>query len=298
MILMIIAIAAILITILYNCFWFKKNHSYKELIKQIEQEKNYLNAIEEQQKDRQQWLKELQADVDKYKTDLSNLLDSIESNKVKQVALEENLKNIQNKVDNTTKLYEDEKESNNAQIQVYRDILDQEKERIKAANELRQREEKENAAINDQRICVDEEYLDDIEKLYNLAKTFSHPDIIYKLVWKEFYQKPLNSLISRLLGDRKVCGIYKITHIATGKAYIGKSVNIADRWKSHVKNALGATKSAAQFHLEMRQLGVHNFTFDVIEECDEKNLSEEEAYWINFYGTKTYGFNSINGSSN
>jgi len=35
-------------------------------------------------------------------------------------------------------------------------------------------------------------------------------------------------------------GIYKITNINNGKVYIGQAVNIAERWRQHIKRGVGA----------------------------------------------------------
>ena len=82
------------------------------------------------------------------------------------------------------------------------------------------------------------------------------------------------------------CGIYKITNNITEKMYIGRSVNIEDRWKHHI-----GAKDDYAIHKSMRKYGVENFTFEIIEECDESLLDEREQYWIQYYNTYNYGYN-------
>ena len=61
--------------------------------------------------------------------------------------------------------------------------------------------------------------------------------------------KPTTDLCNRVLGSGSICGIYKITNKQTGDIYIGQSVNIADRWKQHVKCGLGIDASATNKHM-------------------------------------------------
>lgn len=45
----------------------------------------------------------------------------------------------------------------------------------------------------------------------------------------------------------KKCGVYKITNNITGKFYIGSSIDINKRWKSHIN----ASKNPKYNHLEL-----------------------------------------------
>jgi hypothetical protein len=40
----------------------------------------------------------------------------------------------------------------------------------------------------------------------------------------------------------------------------------------------------------MQEIGVENFTFEVIEECDRSLLDEREDYWQDFYKAKEFGY--------
>lgn len=75
---------------------------------------------------------------------------------------------------------------------------------------------------------------------------------------------------------KKTCGIYSITHIESGKQYIGQSVNCFDRWKSHTTPKKGATGIKGA----IMKWGVDAFTFSVLEECKKKELNEREVWWI------------------
>ena len=77
--------------------------------------------------------------------------------------------------------------------------------------------------------------------------------------------KPTSDLCNRVLGSTTICGIYKITNKQTGDIYIGQSVNIADRWKQHIKCGLGIDASATnKLYNNMQKYGVWNFTFEIL----------------------------------
>lgn len=77
-----------------------------------------------------------------------------------------------------------------------------------------------------------------------------------------------------------VCGIYKIQNITNNKIYIGSSKNIKQRWQKH--KALLRHKHHPNSHLlsAWKKYGEENFSFSIIEECDEKNLITREQYYI------------------
>ena len=87
-------------------------------------------------------------------------------------------------------------------------------------------------------------HLTEIEKttiylIEDLKPRLPDPRVLCMLIWTTFYQKQTTALCNQVLGTSPVCGIYKITNKTTGLSYIGQAVNIADRWKQHVKCGLG-----------------------------------------------------------
>ncbi len=82
-------------------------------------------------------------------------------------------------------------------------------------------------------------------------------------------------------------GIYKITNKINGKAYIGQSIDIENRWKQHIYNANYPKSGSYNYPINcaLRKYGKENFTFETIEECDVKELNEKEIYWIKYYQT-------------
>ena len=70
--------------------------------------------------------------------------------------------------------------------------------------------------------------------------------------------------------------------------YVGQAANLAERWKQHIKRGLGAdpvTKNKLY-----PAIGVENFSFEVIEECERSKLDEREDYWQDFFKAKEFGY--------
>jgi group I intron endonuclease len=116
------------------------------------------------------------------------------------------------------------------------------------------------------------------------------------LIWTTLYRDKLNALASRV-GATGTCGIYKITHIDSGLSYIGQAKDIKERWVKEVKEALGidapSTNQRCKF---MREHGVDNFTFEVLEKCAETELNEKERFYIDLYQAYEFGMNATRGN--
>ena len=82
-------------------------------------------------------------------------------------------------------------------------------------------------------------------------------------------------------------GIYKITNNLNQKSYIGQSIHIEQRWEEHLYKTSGCTL----LKYALYKYGVHNFSFDVIEECPQELLNEREQYWIQYYDSFNNGYN-------
>lgn len=91
----------------------------------------------------------------------------------------------------------------------------------------------------------------------------------------------------------KVSGIYAITNQVNGKVYIGKSISIGRRWKEH-KYELRYNKHCNEYlQNAWNKYGEENFSFEIVEECDEHVLPLKEVEWINTFGTfnRDIGYN-------
>lgn len=134
---------------------------------------------------------------------------------------------------------------------------------------------------------------EDIDFMLNyVSSRLKNPTIISKLIWSEYFQKPTNDMLDFVLPSRDCAGIYKITNDETKEAYIGRSVSVRKRLTDHIKSALGIDTIADQHvHQVMREKGIWNFTFELIEECPREKLNEREKYYIEFFHTDQYGYN-------
>lgn len=113
-----------------------------------------------------------------------------------------------------------------------------------------------------------------------------HKEVLPKVIWESIVRRPTNEMIKRVVGQ-KIGGIYKITYIPTGEAYIGRTVNFKDRWQAHIQTALGMEKAASStLHTHMARNGIWNYDFEILEEVPKDKQSEREKFYIDLYGTK------------
>lgn len=166
-----------------------------------------------------------------------------------------------------------------------------------AATAARLRQQEEQDKISFYRIKISEKQIDDIINLQEWKKELNDPSIVSKIIWSAFIMKPTTDLCNRVLGSGSVCGIYKITNKQTGDIYIGQSVNVADRWKQHVKCGLGIDASATnKLYNNMQKYGVWNFTFEILQKCTRDKLNEKERFWIQMYQSNKVGLNTQGGT--
>lgn len=133
--------------------------------------------------------------------------------------------------------------------------------------------------------------LDEIKRLREVEPYLREKEPLNKVIWKVYYEKPYTDLIGRVVGTGIHTGIYKITNIENQMCYVGQAVNIADRWKQHIKRGIGAeAPTRNKLYLAMLEVGVENFTFEIVEECDKSKLNEREDYWQEFFHAKDFGY--------
>ena len=133
--------------------------------------------------------------------------------------------------------------------------------------------------------------LDEIKRLREVEPYLREKEPLNKVIWKVYYEKPYTDLIGRVIGTGIHTGIYKITNIENQMCYVGQAVNIADRWKQHIKRGIGAeAPTRNKLYPAMLEVGVENFTFEIVEECDKSKLNEREDYWQEFFHAKDFGY--------
>lgn len=91
--------------------------------------------------------------------------------------------------------------------------------------------------------------------------------------------------------------IYKITNLINQKSYIGQTVYFNERIKQHQRNSFNPNSIDydVPIHRAIRKYGIENFSYEIIEEVDEKLLNNREIYWISYYDTYFNGYNATLG---
>ena len=146
------------------------------------------------------------------------------------------------------------------------------------------------------RVCLGPEAANDVEILKEARRNLKKPEIIDKIIYDNYIAKPVLEMIKRVLQNTTCSGIYKITCIKTGEIYIGKSVDIKSRWQQHCKSAFNCgTIAHSLLHTKMKQYGIENFTFELVEQVPKEQLSERESFYIDFYQSKKVGLNERRG---
>lgn len=154
--------------------------------------------------------------------------------------------------------------------------------------------QKEEDFINFHSIELSPQDLKDIELIRSFAPQLTRQEAFHKIIWTEYIQRPIQALC-KTLGVEKITGIYKVTHIESGRMYIGQAVDIAARWKEHCKCGLGIGTTSYmgnKFYKALHNKGIENFTWEVLEACPRDKLNEREFYWIDVNNATTFGFNS------
>lgn len=73
--------------------------------------------------------------------------------------------------------------------------------------------------------------------------------------------------------------------------YVGQSVNVSERWRQHIKRGVGAeAPTRNRLYPAMLAVGVENFTFELIEECEREKLDEREDFWQDYFHAKDFGY--------
>lgn len=192
--------------------------------------------------------------------------------------------------DLTTALNKSIKESKLEQSELNKTLLILRKT-VDAAVEANKRQQKINEENNFYRLVLSDIDKEEIQKLYSVLPYLRDKEPLNKVIWKVYYEKPYTSMIGRVVGQGKHTGIYKITNIENQMCYIGQAVDIASRWKQHIKRGLGAEPPTRnKLYPAMASFGVENFTFEIIEECPVDQLDTKEDEWQEYFHAKDFGY--------
>ena len=162
---------------------------------------------------------------------------------------------------------------------------------VDAAIEANKREIAKEQEQNFYRLNISEKDLEEIKQLRLVADLLRDKEPLNKVIWKVYYEKPTTDLVGRVIGPGVHTGIYKITNLQNQMCYVGQAANLSDRWKQHIKRGLGAeTPTKNKLYPIMQSVGVENFSFEVIEECDRSKLNEREDYWQEYFHAIDFGY--------
>lgn len=169
--------------------------------------------------------------------------------------------------------------------------VDELRAKANAIIEVNKRSELEKSKKDFYRIHLSQEDKDEIDRLRTVLPYLRDKEPLNKVIYKVYYEKPLLTMIGRVLGPNKKCGIYKITNLEDGKCYVGQSNNIQQRWVQHVRRGVGAdAPTNNKLYPILYSIGVENFTFELIEECEPSQLNEREKYYQEVFHAQDYGY--------
>lgn len=280
------------------------------------------NSLSTKKQDLENNIKELQIGVSSLQTkkkEIESSISSLEQQATQsgEVFLKQQLQLAKEKLDNTTRIlekayqdaeeeYKEEyletlknyskeflnlEESNQKKLLELQTQVAEYQAKATAAAEAAKREEEKRLNIDFYRCMLTPVDIEEIAAIRSVAHILRDPEPINKVIWKVYYEKPYTDLIGRVIGSGVHCGIYKITNIENQKCYIGQAANLADRWRQHIKRGIGAEPATRnKLYPAMQEIGVENFTFEIIEECDRSLLDEREDYWQDFYKAKEFGY--------
>jgi group I intron endonuclease len=73
------------------------------------------------------------------------------------------------------------------------------------------------------------------------------------------------------------CGIYKITNTANHKIYVGQSMDIEERIKSHFYALRANRHTNKELQKDFNQFGEQAFSWEILEECESHLLNRRES---------------------
>lgn len=264
---------------------------YQEIILNKKEE---LNTLEETEKNYANTLKEKYAlEVEKeYKNLQNELAEKSNIEKIKcEKAINEYQQEYLNILQDNVQEYTIETEKAFKAMNEAISQLAKEQQLVKTAVEARKRKEEEENKILFYMLQIPKKDLEDIQYLEDVADKLNSPEVLYKTIWKVYYEKPYNDLVGRVIGDVDKCGIYKITNTLNDKSYIGQSVSIKERWRQHIKRGCGAeAPTRNKLYSAMLEDGVWNFSFELLEECPREELDQKEDFWQKYFDVINYGY--------
>ena len=268
--------------------WSQRESDLKVEVQKLEERRNnIIQTLETEAKEsgeifKTQQIQIAQEQIDKAKTELLT-----EYEKAKEDAKQTYLETLADMVSDITAEYGiKSKELEEVLIK-----LSDAQAKAEAAIESNKRAELDRQQKDFYRLQIPEVDLEEIKRLRSVEPYLRDKEPLNKVIYKCYYEKPYTDLIGRVFGARKPMGIYKITNLENGKCYVGQAVNVPERWRQHIKRGVGAEPvTQNKLYPAMKEIGVENFMFELLEECKANELTAREKYWTDFYEAQTYGY--------
>lgn len=83
-------------------------------------------------------------------------------------------------------------------------------------------------------------------------------------------------------------GVYKIVNIKNNKIYVGSSLDIESRIKTHFSNLLNNKHRNLHLQNSFNKYGENCFIWEVLEICNKDLLLTKEQYYIDKYWSNSY----------
>lgn len=195
-------------------------------------------------------------------------------------------------------LYETDKEEKEAELAYIKKELAEFQAKRAAINEQLRREEELANEQDFHRIILSNNDKEDIHYLLSIEQNIHNKELLHKLIWTEYIQRPFNTTLKNILGNKSPKNvIYCIENINNHKKYIGKTRGeYKDRQVNHLKASLSIGTISHQYIHDALFGHWDEFMFYILEEVQDANkLNEREKYYINFYETDKYGYNAKQG---
>lgn len=90
-----------------------------------------------------------------------------------------------------------------------------------------------------------------------------------------------------------MAGIYKIANIKTGRCYIGATRNALGRFQVHLSELKRGVHHCERLQKSFNKFGIENFSFIIIEECEDTDIVKVEQKWIDYYVGLKQCYNTI-----
>lgn len=128
----------------------------------------------------------------------------------------------------------------------------------------------------------------DLPKEHQFVIRYDNLEQLTFVLWSLTYKrdKSHNTWITRYWRKEKLpfdnkTGIYMIQNKVTQKKYIGKSLNLIKRLENYCSYTyLDNNRASSNIYRNIIKFGFQNFSFSILEYCEEKDLSLREQYYI------------------